>query len=66
MQSGQTGYMAKLDMGHNLIPLWNYCEHRNLAVNWIYRRVASGISWDTLDAQLGEYLKAHSEAQSIA
>ena len=65
MQSGQTGYMAKLDMGHNLIPLWNYCEHRNPAVNWFYRRVASGISWDTLDAQLGEYLKAHSEARSI-
>jgi uncharacterized protein len=64
MQSGQTGYMAKLDLGHTLIPLWNYCEHRNPVVNWMYRRVASEVSWDTLDAQLAEYLKAHPEAQA--
>jgi len=63
MQSGQTGYMAKLDLGHSLVPLWNYCEHRNPVVDWVYRRIASGISWDTLDTQLGEYLKAHPEAR---
>lgn len=62
MQSGQTGYTAKLDMGHTLIPLWNYCEHRNPAINWIYRKVAARISWDTLDPHLCEYLKAHPEA----
>jgi hypothetical protein len=64
MQSGQTGYMAKLDLGHKLIPLWNYCEHRNPAVNWMYRRVASGIGWDMLDAQLREYLTAHPESRA--
>ena len=63
MQSGQTGYMAKLDMGHALVPLWNYCEHRNSAVNWIYRKGAAGIGWDTLDHQLAEYLKAHPESR---
>jgi len=63
MQSGQTGYMAKLDLGHSLVPLWNYCEHRNPIVNWVCRRIASGISWDTLDTQLGEYLKAHPEVR---
>jgi len=65
MQSGQTGYMAKLDTGHELVPLWNYCEHLNPASNWIYRRVASQISWDTLDAQLREYLEAHPEVGLI-
>jgi hypothetical protein len=59
LQSGQTGYMAKLDMGHSLVPLWNYCEHRNPLMNLIYRDVASRITWDTLDDQLAEYLKAH-------
>ncbi|MEO8739621.1 MAG: hypothetical protein ABI537_07965 [Casimicrobiaceae bacterium] len=65
MQSGQTGYMAKLDLGHTLIPLWNYCEHRNPAVNWMYRRIASEIGWDALDSQLREYLKAHPEARVV-
>ena len=62
MQSGQTGYMAKLDLGHALVPLWNYCEHRNSAVNWIYQMGAAGISWETLDDQLAEYLRAHPQA----
>jgi uncharacterized protein len=61
LQSGQTGYMAKIDMGHSLVPLWNYCEHRNPLANWIYRRIAAGITWDTLDDQLAEYLNAHPE-----
>jgi len=61
LQSGQTGYMAKLDMGHSLIPLWNYCEHRNPWANRIYRDIATRITWDTLDDQLAEYLDAHPE-----
>jgi hypothetical protein len=61
LQSGQTGYMAKLDMGHSLVPLWNYCEHRNPLANRIYRDVATRITWDTLDDQLAEYLNAHPE-----
>ena len=66
LQSGQTGYMAKLDMGHELVPLWNYGEHRNPALNWICRRVAAGLSWESLDTQLSEYLKAHPEARPMA
>jgi hypothetical protein len=65
LQSGQTGYMAKLDIGHALVPLWNYCEHRNSAVNWIYRKGAAGIGWETLDDQLAEYLKAHPEGRGL-
>jgi hypothetical protein len=63
LQSGQTGYMAKLDMGHELVPLWNYGEHCNPILNWVYRRFASAIRWDSLDAQLGEYLRAHPESR---
>ncbi len=59
LQSGQTGYKAKLDMGHRLVPLWNYAEHRNPLVNWVFRRAAAGIGWETLDGQLAEYLSAH-------
>jgi len=62
MQSGQTGYMAKLESGHALVPLWNYCEHRNPAVNWIFRKVATRITWHTLDDQLREWLIAHPDA----
>lgn len=59
MQSGQTGYSAKIDMGHSLVPLWNYAEHHNLLMNWIYAKIGREITWDTLDDQLAEYLKAH-------
>jgi hypothetical protein len=62
-QSGQTGYMAKLDLGHLLVPLWNYCEHRNRVTNTVFRLGAAGISWATLDPQLAEYLLAHPDAQ---
>jgi len=61
--SGQTGYMAKLDLGHGLLPLWNYCEHGNPVVNAVLRWGAAGISWDTLDPQLAEYLAAHPDAR---
>lgn len=61
LQSGQTGYMAKLDLGHSLVSLWNYCEHRNPLLNRVYRDVAARITWDTLDDQLAEYLRAHPE-----
>ena len=59
--SGQTGYSGKLNLGHVLLPLWNYCEHRNPVANAVIRRATAGISWDTLDPQLAEYLRAHPE-----
>jgi uncharacterized protein len=59
MQSGQTGYRAKLDIGHELIPLWNYCQHRNRLINRVFAIVASGISWETLDDDLRGHLDAH-------
>jgi hypothetical protein len=50
--SGQTGYTAKLDLGHGLVPLYNYCEHSGGLTNWIFRRGAADITWETLDPQL--------------
>lgn len=62
MQSGQTGYMPKLESGHTLVPLWNYCAHRRTAVNRILRRAVRRITWGTLDDQLQEWLLAHPDA----
>jgi hypothetical protein len=62
--SGQTGYSGKLNLGNVLVPLWNYCEHRNPLLNAAFRRAAAGISWGTLDPQLAEYLRAHPESCS--
>jgi len=51
-QSGQTGYRAKLDLGHRLIPLNNYCQHRNFLLHRLFASIAHGISWSTLDEDL--------------
>jgi hypothetical protein len=54
-QSGQTGYRAKLDLGHNLIPLYNYCRHRNPVLHRLFAYVARSISWATLDTDLARH-----------
>lgn len=58
-QSGQTGYASKLDLGHQLVPLWNYCHHANRLVNWGLSRAASRIRWEMLDSQLRVHYDAH-------
>ena len=60
IKSGQTAYEAKIEMGHTLIPLTNYCKHRNFILHAIYRAIAKRIDWTTLDEQLARYVKAHS------
>src|SRR5262249_21323113 len=62
IQSGQTGYAPKIETGHGLVPLTNYCRHQNPLVHRVYGAVARTISWRTLDADLARYLKAHPEA----
>lgn len=59
LQSGQTGYMAKLDLGHKLVPLTNYCMHCNPFIHRIVAFAARYISWSTLDDDLEIYLRAH-------
>ena len=61
IQSGQTGYAPKIELGNGMVPLNNYCVHRNSAINFIYRLVAKTINWDTLDEDLAVYVKAYPE-----
>ena len=61
IQSGQTAYTAKIETGHQLIPLTNFCKHRNGLMHKIYKKVASLVNWDTLDQDLAIYLKAYPE-----
>jgi hypothetical protein len=61
LQSGQTGYRPKIDLGHELVPLTNYGAHRNPLIHWIYARVAAEVDWATLDPVLETALEAHPE-----
>ena len=61
IQSGQTGYKTKVQMGNDMVPLSNYCQHKNPIVNFIYQSAAKTVNWDTLDPDLAIYLKAYPE-----
>lgn len=61
IQSGQTAYTAKIETGHELVHLTNFCKHRNRFMHKIYKKVASLVNWDTLDPDLAVYLKAYPE-----
>lgn len=59
IQSGQTGYAAKIETGHALVPLTNYGRHRHRVINRIYETIVRTISWESLDADLAVFLKAY-------
>ena len=59
IQSGQTGYRAKFDLGHRLVPLWNVFRHENPVVHLVFSAIGRQISWPSLDADLAEYLRVH-------
>ena len=63
-QSGQTGYRAKLDLGHELVPLSNYCRHRLPPLNFLFSRLTAGLDWAGLDPDLKVYLTAHPDAET--
>jgi len=56
VESGQTGYAGKLVVGHELLPLTNWCWHRNPLLRAIYRAVGSRVNWQSLDPDLAEHL----------
>jgi hypothetical protein len=58
LQSGQTGYCAKLDLGHDLVPLFNYCEHSNPLVNLMIGRATKETTWQSLDRSLDAHVRA--------
>ncbi len=57
--SGQTGYRAKVELGHELLAQDNFSRHRNPILHSIYAAVAKGISWATLDEDLKIRVQAH-------
>jgi predicted N-acyltransferase len=59
IQSGQTDYAPKIEVGHRLVPLTNYCAHRSRLVHTIARYCARQIDWTTLDDDLARFLRAH-------
>ena len=61
IQSGQTGYIAKIRLGHNLVNLTNYCKHKNPLVHFVFAMVAKTVKWQTLDEGLALYVKTHPE-----
>jgi hypothetical protein len=63
IQSGQTAYPAKIETGHQLISLTNFCKHRNIIIHKIYKKLASFVNWGTLDQDLTIYLKAFPEEE---
>jgi hypothetical protein len=52
VQSGQTIYEAKLDLGHELVPLNNFFRYRNPLIHWIAALVARHVTWGTVDETL--------------
>jgi len=60
--SGRSSYEAKIETGHKLVPLNNYCRHRNILLHTIYRFVAQRVDWASLDGALARFLKAHPES----
>jgi hypothetical protein len=61
LQSGQTGYRAKFDLGHRLVPLFNVVRHQNPLVNALFRAIGTRTTWQSLDPDLATYLRAHPE-----
>jgi Acetyltransferase (GNAT) domain len=57
--SGRSTYEAKIETGHKLVPLNNYCRHRNIFLHAIYRTVAQTVRWASMDDALARFLKAH-------
>lgn len=59
IQSGQTGYAPKIEMGHAMVPLTNHCRHRHPLMHRLYAAIARTVGWHTLDEDLARFLKAH-------
>jgi uncharacterized protein len=66
IQSGQTGYRAKLDLGHRLVPLYNVFHHENPLVNALFRTIGRRVTWQSLDNDLATFLRAHPGGDAIA
>ena len=59
VQSGQTGYRAKFDLGHRPVPLFNVFHHDQFAVHLLFRMIGRRIAWGSLDGDLANRRHAH-------
>jgi len=66
LQSGQTGYRAKLDLGPRLVPLFNVFRHENPLVHALFRAIGGRVTWRSLDSDLAEFLHAHPDGDPAA
>jgi len=55
--SGRSSYDVKIETGHKLVPLNNYCRHSNVFLHTIYRIVARRVDWASLDEALARFQK---------
>src|SRR5260370_36073219 len=58
-ETGRSSYEAKIAIGHQLVPLNNYCRHRNIFLHNVYRIFAQTIHWASMDEALARFLKPH-------
>ena len=54
--SGRSSYDVKIETGHKLVPLNNYCHHRNVFLHAIYRVAAQRVDWASLDEALARVM----------
>ena len=54
--SGRSSYDVKIETGHKLVPLNNYCHHTNVILHAIYRVVAQRVDWASLDEALARVM----------
>lgn len=54
--SGRSSYDVKIETGHKLVPLNNYCHHRNVLLHAIYRVAAHQVDWASLDEALARVM----------
>jgi hypothetical protein len=64
LQSGQTVYRAKLDLGHQLIPLSHFVHHRNWLVHHAFAFIARYVDWSTLDTGLRDHVEARARRKA--
>jgi hypothetical protein len=54
--SGRSSYDVKIETGHKLVPLNNYCHHSNVLLHAIYRLAAQRVDWASLDEALARVM----------
>jgi hypothetical protein len=55
--SGRSSYEVKIETGHKLVALNNYCRHSNILLHTVYRIVAQRVDWASLDEALARLVK---------